>query len=138
FAIDSINKQDPYTEILMDLFQFQDLQGRQTLQCSFVSKLIAIHDESRPIYDKYVRSFFGLGVPELGGISFRVAGFVANLNLLRNTYHAWEQETTFQEIINKLKSVQPIIENCSVPRLADFLVWTAGKHRLKESVGGIL
>lgn len=43
---------DPYTQNLRTLYSIPRHTKDQALQCSFVSKMVAIHDDSRPIYDK--------------------------------------------------------------------------------------
>ncbi len=138
FALDPMTDNKPYAEILLDLHQLPDRRGRNTLQCSFVSKMVAILDESYPIYDKYIRGFFGIGVPELSDVRFRIAGFVANLMLIRKTYGAWDKEPAFQNVIERLKEAHPALETCSVQRQADFLIWTIGKNNLYASTGATI
>ena len=52
-------KRDPYTPLLKELYEFPRRKGDRTLQVSFVSKLVAFNDESRPLYDVHVKNFFG-------------------------------------------------------------------------------
>ena len=79
FSCKPCGQTDPYTSLLLELYRFPRRKGDLALQASFVSKLVAIHDESRPIFDIHVSNFFGMSVPKVGNVEFRIAGFVANL-----------------------------------------------------------
>jgi len=122
---------DPYTPILRSLYAIPRHKGDQALQFSFVSKMVAIHDESYPLYDRYVRGFFGIEPPSIGGTDFRIAGFVAHMQWLRQTYRAWAHDTTFRQVIVSLRERYPCLQTASVSRLADMLVWAAGKFGLE-------
>ena len=82
-------EEDPYTPLLLTLYRFPRRKGDHSLQASFVSKLVAIHDESRPLYDVHVRNFFGMAPPAVGSIEFRIAGFVENLRRIQEEYESW-------------------------------------------------
>jgi hypothetical protein len=126
-----IGKKDPYTALLMDLYQIQRRQGGHSIQASFVSKLVSIHDESRPIYDRHVSNFFGVGVPALGPPEFRMAGFVWNLALIQSQYEGWAVDKRFRGIRKTLIQRQPQLEGCHSSRLCDLLVWTVGSKGLR-------
>jgi len=121
---------DPYTPILKDLYQIPRHKGDRALAASFVSKLVAIHDETRPLLDRHVSGFFGICVPQNGGIDFRIAGLVSNLGWLGQIYRDWSQSDQVLDIIAKLLGRHPSLEACAIPRLADFLVWTVGRKKL--------
>jgi len=127
---------DPYTPILRELYEIPRLKGDKALQCSFVSKLVAIHDETRPVYDRHVSAFFGITVPSVGSVDFRIAGFVANLEWLRTTYSCWSRDEQFQQVLRKLTTQYPSLKGCASPRLADLLVWTVGREKLGKAVKG--
>ncbi|MBI3922507.1 MAG: hypothetical protein HY318_13880 [Armatimonadetes bacterium] len=121
---------DPYTPILKELYEFPRRRGDKALQCSFVSKLVAIHDETRPIFDRHVSDFFGITVPSNGSVDFRIAGFVTNLRWLRDTYHRWSEDNWFQKILLMVRKEHHSLESCADPRVTDFLVWTVGRKKL--------
>jgi len=121
---------DPYTPILRELYEIPRRKKDKALQCSFVSKLVAIHDEASPIFDRHVSDFFGITVPTRGSVDFRIAGFVANLQWLRQTYHRWSEDSQFQKILLTVKQKHPSLKGCANPRVADFLVWTVGRKKL--------
>ena len=121
---------DPYTPLLRELYSHPRRQGDRSLQGSFVSKLVAIHDENRPIFDRHVGAFFGLSAPSCGGIDFRIAGFVANLRRLEETYLSWSENPRFSRVLSDLTACHPRLAACSPVRLADILVWTVGRRDL--------
>lgn len=121
---------DPYTSLLLELYKFPRRQGKPALQASFVSKLVAIHDESRPIHDVHVSRFFGLAPPALGSVRFRIAGFVANLEHIRERYDQWSGDPRVREIVGPLLEQDQELRNCHWSRVCDFLVWTVGAHKI--------
>jgi hypothetical protein len=130
FAAKPVGKRDPYSSILLDLYEIPRRKGDPSLQCSFVSKLVAIHDESRPIYDVYVREFFGMAPPSVGSIKFRVAGFVANIDRIREEYGEWAQSPRFQGVVEPLFKMNPSLRHCHPHRALDVLVWTVGAWKI--------
>jgi hypothetical protein len=123
---------DPYTPLLLELYTFPRRQGDQTLQASFVSKLIAIHDESRPIFDRQVSNFFGLFVPCVGKVEFRITHFIRHLSYLQGQHESWAGDRRFQSISQQLFLKQPALRNCHASRICDFLVWTVGAEELSK------
>jgi hypothetical protein len=121
---------DPYTSILKELYSVLRRKEDKALQCSFVSKLVAIHDETRPIFDRHVSHFFGITVPSNGWVDFRIAGFVANLMWLRETYQHWSGDERFIDILSAVKHKHPSLKDCAGARVTDFLIWTVGRKKL--------
>lgn len=131
FACTPVGQGDPHTPLLLDLYRFHRRKGDQTIQASFVTKLVSIHDESRPIFDRHVSHFFGMGVPSVGTTEFRVAGFVSNLQRIQGHYESWATDPRFCDIKTALLRKQPKLNDCHPSRLCDFLVWTAGDQKLQ-------
>ncbi len=125
-----IQDDDPYTPFLLELYEIRRRKGDRALQSSFVSKLVAIHDESSPIFDRHVSYFFGITIPRNDSVKFRIAGFVENLKHLRKIYQCWAEDPRFRKILLKVKQKYPGLENCATSRIADFLVWTVGRKKL--------
>lgn len=130
FGCSPVGHVDPYTPILLDLYTYERRTGDRTVQASFVSKLIAIHDESRPIFDRHVSNFFGIGVPATGTPEFRIAGFVANLKLIQAHYEEWAADDRFLELRSAVQAKQPKLQHCHSSRVCDLLVWTVGDREL--------
>jgi hypothetical protein len=129
FACSPSGVDDPYSRLLVELYEFPRRQGDAALQASFVSKLVAIHDESRPIYDSHVGNFFGITVPSLGSLNFRVARFVANLKRIQVDYETWAADKRFRRIEQSFLQKHRA-EKCHPTRICDFLVWTIGAKGL--------
>lgn len=121
---------DPYDPILRELYKFPRRQGTKALQCSFVSKMVAFHDEMRPIFDKHVGVFFNIALPSKGILTYRITDFIGKLEQLRQTYSLWSKNDQFQKIIQIMIEQHPLLKDCAIPRLADFLVWSVGHYKI--------
>jgi hypothetical protein len=131
FACTPIGQEDPYTSLLLKLYRLPNRQGYHTIQASFVSKLVSIRDESRPIYDRYVSHFFGLRVPSVAHPpEARIAGFISILERIQNHYEKWAADRRFRDLKTTLLGKQPKLKDCHPSRLCDLLVWTVGKKKL--------
>lgn len=119
---------DVYTPLLRELYTYPRRQGDYALQGSFVSKLVATHDDSHPVYDKHVSDFFGMSAPSSGSIEFRIAGFVENLNLLRATYLAWIDDPRWRSVFARVSERIPAVDVLHPVRVCDLLVWTIGTN----------
>jgi len=123
---------EPHRIALRELFALQRLKRDNALQFSFVSKLVAIHDERQPLFDRYVQSYFGLGPPSLTALTeFRISGFLQNLDEIRRRYESWLAYEPFAEILRNLRRESPGLANCHSVRICDFLVWSVGKKYWK-------
>lgn len=120
----------PYEALLLDLHRIKRRKGDNVLAASFVSKLVAMHDESRPLFDRHVSHFFGVDVPSAGPLEFRIAGFVANLDAIRGHYLAWSKRKEFLSVVASLRERIPCLTSCHDVRICDFLVWTVGRRRI--------
>lgn len=127
------NLEPPYADLLKELYGFRRRKGDQVIAVSFVSKLVAMHDESRPLYDRHVRNFFGIGKPALGSVIFQTEGFIHNLGIIRSQYENWSADPNFKTMINHLLKKIPQLKDCHPNRVCDFLVWTAGRRKLGSS-----
>jgi hypothetical protein len=114
-----------YEKPLLHLYKYERRQGDKVLQFSFVSKLVAFHDESRPLYDQLVRYCFGFGPPKFGANRFKIAGFVQNLNEIARRYGTWTRQRHFAEILDQMRDRCPRLSDCHDVRLIDFLIHKA-------------
>lgn len=135
YAFKKEQTDDPHTPILMALFPFPTWKGNKVVAASFVSKLVAIHDEAQPLYDRNVREFFGLGVPDLGSHEFRIAGFVQNLRCIRRIYDIWSRTSSISGIIDRVRIEYPDLGDVHSHRICDFLVWQAASTMQAERKG---
>lgn len=131
FAFNPHTNTDPYAPLLLELYRFPRRKGDYAPQASFVSKLVAIHDESRPLYDRHVSGFFGLSVPSVGPIEFRIAGFIQNLDYVKERYTSWADSSKFSAVTKLLFQKHPRLQPCHPVRICDFLVWTVGHYKIR-------
>ena len=103
---------------------------KPSLHCSFVSKLVATREELRPLYDTHVSNFFGIFVPRVGSVDFRINQWLENLESLRHRYGAWVQNPDFQKTIRGLKTRYGALKDVPDVRICDLLVWTVGRAKL--------
>ena len=128
------NSGPDFTEIVAALAPIKNPRGRPSLQFSFVSKLVAIHHEDRPIYDKHVRTFFGKPIaPYQLDPSARIAHVAEFLAFVAECYEVWSHDPRLAAILERLRNRDPRLADCSPIRLIDFLVWRVGNLAQKKS-----
>jgi hypothetical protein len=125
------NGQPRFAEMLTELCAIPSATGRHAMPFSFVSKLVAIHLESSPIYDRYVRALFSGEAPGTAiDQQKRIAWYVGFLKQVSESYEAWAKDERVIPIINRLKARDQKLALCHVNRLLDFLVWKVGNQEL--------
>jgi len=132
-----VDGQPAYAEILNELSEIERKQGDRALPLSFVSKLVAMRDESRPIYDRHVLAFFGKRHPASSTEKARrIAWYEDFLGLVRRSYAAWAGDPRFAVILKRFASRDEGLAKCHVVRQVDFLVWKVGNQKLLEVSSG--
>lgn len=125
------NGQPDFAGILNELFLIPRKKGDFVMHFSFVSKLVAIHRESSPIYDKHVLVFFSEKTPAASQPKQdRIRWYVDFLKQVAADYAAWAQDIQIIPIINRLKARDERLTFCHAIRLMDFLVWKVGNQKL--------
>lgn len=126
-----------FETILSELCVIKRRKGDCAMPFSFVSKLAATHDETSPIYDRHVLSFFGRTVPPASiDRAKRIAWFIAFVECIRESYSAWADDARIIPILTRLKARDAKLSNLHPVRLMDFLVWKVGNARLLILAGG--
>ena len=125
-----INGQPDFSAILNELYLIPRLKGDSAMQFCFVSKVVGMHRENSPIYDRYVLAFFGekvpaASVPKQDRINWLV-GFLGRIA----TDYATAQDGRVIPIIDRLKARDQRLAHCDVIRLLDFLIWKVGNQEL--------
>ncbi len=137
FFCELCNADDPYIPILTELSRIKTHKKSYMLPVSFVSKLVAIHDESRPLFDRHVSDFFGIGCPRTGDFLMRARGFVANLDVIRSRYLEWGKEGRVAEVLSEFRGRYPMLADTHDVRLCDFLVWVIGNRKLAGTAASV-
>jgi hypothetical protein len=119
-----------YRSVLLALHK---ASGR--LHASFASKLVAVRDESSPLFDSHVSKFFGLSAPSVGPIQFRITRFIINLETIRREYDGWAKDDRFTRITDILFLRIPDLAECHSSRVCDYLVWQAVKEAKTTAKG---
>ena len=122
---------NPYHTALNALEKFPRLRGDNPPQFSFVSKLVATCDESRPLYDKFVRAYFGVVPPSVGPTEFRINGFVEQLTKIKKRYEHWAAHKPFASILDELREQLSGLAECHPSRICDLLVWSVGSQKIE-------
>ena len=120
-----------FATILKKLYCILRKQGDHALQLSFVSKLVAIHCEASPIYDRRIQEFFheydpGASVDQ----DDRIRWFIDFLQRVSVSYTAWAGDARVIPIMDRLKKRDARLAACHPVRLMDFLVWKVGSLQL--------
>jgi len=125
------NGHPDFSSILHELSLIPRKKGDFAMPFSFVSKLVAIHDESSPIYDEHVRNFFREKASTAEKPKpDRIIWFAGFLKQVATDYAAWAKDERVTPILDKLKTRDQRLNHCNPIRLMDFLVWKVGNQKL--------
>lgn len=130
FKIEEENIKSQYRELLEHLYYSPHGEERKRLECSFVSKLVAIHDEQWPIFDIHVSNYFGLFIPRTTSIEMRIDVFTSHIIYLRQSYEMLTNKPDVKSSLDRLIEKHSILEKCHNYRKIDFLIWTIGRKEL--------
>jgi len=126
-----VNDQPDFSGILDKFSKIKRKKGDYAMPFSFVSKLVAMHCEASPIYDRHVLDFFRKKATASSVMKdTRIKWYVAFLNYVGRSYATWANDPRVAEILDRFKSRDRQLANCHAIRLVDFLVWKVGSQRL--------
>jgi hypothetical protein len=119
-----------FKNIAIELHRIKSPKGKETLQFSFITKMLAFIDDSYPIYDTHVSDFFGICYPKRGSVDFRIEVFCDKMLWLKKEYEDIALNQDIKILLDEtMKKYNLKISNA---RLIDFYVWTFGKNRSNE------
>ena len=125
-------RQVVFGDVVRALAPIPTRTGGKSLQFSFASKLIGIHRENSPIYDRHVQTFFGVKTPASHlPDETRIAAVEEFLELVARQYIAWARRPEMRAILNRVAQRDPELARCHDVRLLDLLVWRAGNAKEK-------
>lgn len=126
-----LNGQPDYEGIFNELSGIKRKKGDCIMPFSFVSKLVAMHLENSPIYDRHVLNFFRQKAPAASVAKIKriewYDGFLKNVSY---SYTAWANDSLVKPILERFKARDNKLKNCHDIRLLDFLVWKVGNRKL--------
>jgi hypothetical protein len=106
----------------------QELFGiTHRFEASFVSKLVSIHDETRPLYDRYVGGILGITHPRGNDFNLRIDGFFHNLNHIFDLYQDWSADPEGAHLVANFREHFEGFGLVHPHRILDFCVWSAGR-----------
>ena len=124
FALDLKGETTPYPRLLLALKRPASA-GKPRMEFSFVSRLVAMHDEARPVYDGRVLRFLKLKPVPQGEDADRIKAYLETLDTIKATYDAWKPE--YPRICGPLLQRLEPLRQCHCNKVWDFIVWQAGK-----------
>jgi hypothetical protein len=126
-----VNGEPDFATISTELSLIPRKKGDYAMPFSFVSKLVGMHRESSPIYDRHMLSFFGQEAPAASQPKQdRITWFVGFLNQVAADYATWARDERIIPIINRLKARDERLPRCDINRLMDLLVVKVGNQKL--------
>lgn len=115
-------------EILNELYKFKSLNGLNTIQFSFVTKLANTIENTYPIYDSEVARMYGYRTPyTYKDKEERVSEYLAAYSELRIRYQAYIRTNSLSEAISVFDRELISAEDIPTTKKIDFLIWSAGK-----------
>jgi hypothetical protein len=126
-----VNGQPDFTGIMNELYLVPRAKGDHAMPYSFVSKLVGIHRESSPIFDRHVLAFFGQKPPAASMPNAnRISWYAGFLRQVATDYATWAQDARVIPILDRLKGRDPRLAQCDPVRLLDFLIVKVGNQKL--------
>lgn len=125
-----VNGRPNFSGIFDELSGIKRKKGDYAMQFSFISKLVSIHLESSPIYDKHVLDFFGEKASAAStSKKERIEWFEGFLDRVSMCYQEWAKDERIKPILTNLKARDDKLKNCHDVRLLDFLIWKVGNKK---------
>lgn len=97
-------------------------------QFSFISKLCNIIDDTFPIYDSYINSYFEINIEYNANKEVRFNNFRTKMIELKELYKKIEKDEYIQDLIKKFDEKFTEIEVSSNIKKLDFIFWATGKN----------
>lgn len=116
--------------LLAEWYNIPNSKQLNTVQFSFMSKLVHTIDNDRVIYDKWVRILFELkNVSTIGGLSFqeKIDIYYNQYLQLQNAYKVLLDSGELDSIVIKFEKYFPQAIGISKVKKLDFIFWKAGK-----------
>lgn len=115
---------------LEEWYNIPNSSERNTVQFSFLSKLLHTIDNDKIVYDKWVRILFELkDVSSIKGLSFqeKVGIYYGQYQQLQNAYKVLIDSRDLNSIVVKFEKYFPQAIGISNVKKLDFIFWRAGK-----------
>lgn len=120
--------------IVTALHKYPNRKAQNSLQFSFVTKMINMINDSMPIYDSEVAKVFGFKTPSYTKpFKGRLADFLKFYIELEEFYKETIENKRVDPVFRILENNLEHVHSLSDTKRLDFLVWSAGKLRNKAT-----
>lgn len=110
---------------IVEFSKLKTIQGKESIQFSFFTKMYHSINVKKPIYDKEVAKVFGFPRYYVSNVEKRIERLLYQYQIIEGTYERIAKEQELENIItdfdNKFKSNMPLTMKY------DFIFWQAGK-----------
>ena len=118
--------------ICNELYELKNRKGQNTLQFSFATKMANMIDNQLPIYDSAVATMYDFKRPYGKDYDVRLSKYIDFYSTLQKHYAEYIQNGSLRNVVFKtMKSTLPNVNHVSDIKKLDFLVWSAGKLKMK-------
>jgi len=124
------SKEFNFEKILKQLYNFPNRKGQNTLQFSFVTKLLNTIDNTLPIYDSEVAKMFCVTRPYVADFNKKLDVYLAHLKCFQTCYEEVLYKNSLPRTIEKF-NVRFSSSKLSEMKKLDFIFWSAGKIKKK-------
>ena len=120
-----------FEEILKQLYNFPNRKGQNTLQFSFVTKMLNTIENKMPIYDSEVAKMFNVSRPYYNEFDKKLEVYLNQLNLVQESYEKIIKENLLP-IVNEKFNQKFKNHNLEEMKKLDFIFWSSGKIKKKQ------
>lgn len=120
-----------FEEILKQLYNFPNRKGQNTLQFSFVTKMLNTIDNKMPIYDSEVAKMFNVSRPYYNEFDKKLEVYLNQLNLIQESYEKIIKENLLP-IVNEKFNQKFKNHNLEEMKRLDFIFWSSGKIKKNQ------
>lgn len=120
-----------FEKILKQLYNFPNRKGQNTLQFSFVTKMLNTIDNKMPIYDSEVAKMFNVSRPYYNEFDKKLEVYLNQLNLVQESYEKIIKGNLLP-IVNEKFNQKFKKHNLEEMKKLDFIFWSAGKIKKKQ------
>jgi hypothetical protein len=113
------------------LYKIQTRVGTNSLQFSFITKLINLNDPNRPIYDSFVARAFSFNPPQGRDLCNKIERLIKFYSEIESTYRWLSEDETMRAILKDFDNKFPLNKITDSKKI-DFIVWTLGKIISKD------
>ena len=124
-----------FEKILKRLYNFPNRKGQNTLQFSFVTKLLNTIDNNLPIYDSEVAKMFCVTRPYVTDFNKKLDTYIDQLQCFQNCYEEVLYKNLLPTTLEKFNQ-RFANSNLSEMKKLDFIFWSAGKVKKKFETFG--